>query len=57
MLKVKSQAQQKIIDMHVHSYDIKHFSMQVKDYYGTNGSVNADKHFNETYKIRIEDTV
>lgn len=43
--------QTKIIDMHIHSYTESDFSKRqpAADYYGTNGSVNAEKHRLETF--------
>ena len=43
-------AQTKIIDMHVHSYDSFQFKNQVKDYYGKPGALNSNQHFFETYE-------
>ena len=40
----------KIIDMHIHSYDVKHFNNHAKDYYGNKGSDNIETHFTETYE-------
>jgi predicted TIM-barrel fold metal-dependent hydrolase len=43
------QCKAQVIDMHLHSYMQPTFNDSVRDYYGSRGSLNADKHFNETY--------
>jgi hypothetical protein len=45
-----SQAQTKIIDMHIHSYDSAAFVQPVSDPSGHLSSANANVHFRDTYK-------
>ena len=45
------QSQSKVIDMHIHSYTNSDFGgrEQAVDFYGNKGSVNAEKHMQETF--------
>ncbi len=45
-----SLAQTKIIDMHIHCYDLSAFNTSSSDYYGNKGASSANEHFSQTYK-------
>jgi predicted TIM-barrel fold metal-dependent hydrolase len=54
---VRAYGQEKIIDMHLHSYGQKHFKEPAADYYGNKGSATAEMHFKETYKALVKHNI